>query len=156
MLGYINILTSNFNWCFEMMFKKTLILGLGFRSFQPSTVFFFLKELRREAMGWHSKKMQQLRRLQDLWDCCRFCFAWMVLPKSKRQKAPQNDSFQCRNLRNSRGNSLFKCQPLVFAQFAGLPWYFFGLEVEMVAQGISCRCLKPESLKKKLFIFGFT
>jgi len=23
-----------------MMFKKTLILGLGFRSFQPSTVFF--------------------------------------------------------------------------------------------------------------------
>ena len=124
MLGYINILTSNFNWCFEMMFKKTLILGLGFRSFQPSTVF-FLKELRREAMGWHSKKMQQLRRLQDLWDCCRFCFAWMVLPKSKRQKAPQNDSFQCRNLRSSRGEFPFQVPAVSFRSVCRVALIFF-------------------------------
>jgi len=49
-----------------MMFKKTLILGLGFRSFQPSTVFFF-------SRSFGEKRWDGIPRRCNNCDVCRTC-----------------------------------------------------------------------------------
>lgn len=67
-------------------------------------------------------------------DCCGFCFAWMVLPKSKRQKplkmiVSEPPEFQGEFPFQVPAVSFRRCNlgevSFNFAQLAGLPWYFF-------------------------------